>query len=80
MIDIPMWHCATCDVYFFRLATWSSPKKHFPSHRPGNTHPLFHHAGVMCLGTARIVTEGPELAAYLMGGPDAVWAMGRKIN
>lgn len=74
-----LWHCPRCDIYFIRNRTWVAAAKHYPEYRPSGVGPIKPNMDV-CFGRAALVTEGPELAAYILGGAEAVHAMGRKVN
>lgn len=78
--EIVLWYCPRCDIYFFRHRAWSLTAKHYPEYRPnGPGRPILAQMRG-CPGLAGRVTEGPVFAAYLLGGPEAVYAMGHKVN
>lgn len=83
---VVLWWCPQCDIYFQRLRTWEASARHSRAWRPrgatspvegGSAHGLKPRS---CGGVASPLRDGPELAAYLIGGLEAVYAMGKRVN
>lgn len=74
-----LWWCPRCNIYFARVRTWTQSACHRREYRMGAWNAALV-SRPACGGVASPLRDGAELAAYLIGGLEAVYAMGKRVN
>ncbi len=78
-----LWWCPQCDIYFQRTRSWTMSAAHENRWRVGSAVASLnvdYNGKYRCGGIASPLRDGPILAAYIVGGLQAVYDMNKKVN